>query len=348
MRIFSYSFLKRDSYPLELVNLLMKLSALRAKVEMRVDADARTMLDMEPSAKVQSVAHSSAMEGVQISSGKLESIVSQHVLPTNYNELEVFGYHNALREVLFNYQEMELSPENILGLHRRMMCQAGYKQGGNFKQDDKVYPKADGDDRWHSRFRPTSAAETPTAMERLTRAYRTAVQDPEIPELLLIPCMVADFMYVLPFQEGNGRVSRLLIMLTLYQTGWNVGRFVPLEEKMHRHQAEYYEALRLSGRGWGEGKNDYTPFILCFLDLLRQCYQQLNDSLAATERSNLTKADRIAAVMLRTPGPLSPQEICSELSDVGRSTVESVLSSLLESGVVQKIGVGRTTRYVRI
>lgn len=347
MRTFDYAFLKRELFPLDLVNLLMDLTGQRTLTELRIEEYARVFMNLESNAKRRSIVHSSAMEGISVSSERIEAIVTYHNAPASHNELEIFGYRNAQHDILFGYDELEVRNEDILHLHQRMMCRAGYKQGGQFKTDDSVFPTVDCDAGWHAHFRPVSAGDTYQVMEQLCNAYRSAREDAQIPPLLLIPCVAADFLYILPFQEGNGRMSRLLSMLMLYKSGWDVGKYVSFDEKLHSHQAEFCEALRLSSRGWTEGRNTYIPFITFFLGILQLCYKELDSCLSGRERSGLTKTARIEATMLRSQAPISTKEICEILPDVGRSTVESVLSAMLDSGSIRKTGFGRATRYVR-
>ncbi len=108
-------------------------------------------------------------------------------------------------------------------------------------------------------FSPTSASETPKAMEQLSlpiwmpEAMRISIS------FFLIPCVILDFLCIHPFRDGNGRMSRLLSLLLLYKNGFDAGKYVSFEEQINNYKAYYYEALRQSSVGWETNENSYFP-----------------------------------------------------------------------------------------
>ena len=162
-----------------------------------------------------------------------------------------------------------------------------------------------------------------------------------------MPCVILDFLCIHPFSDGNGRMSRLLTLLLLYQNGFDGGKYISLEEQINKHKDLYYEALEQSSSKWHENKNDYTPFIFNFLTMLYLCYKELDKRFAVVNSKRVTKKARIEATVLNSLQPISKKEICNILPDVSPTTVEAVLGRMVRTGSVQKLGSGQSTRYYR-
>ena len=227
------------------------------------------------------------------------------------------------------------------------MSIAGYAYGGQYKTDNNLILEVDAQGERRVRFRPTPAAETPRAMQQLELAYIAARDDAGIDQLLLIPCVILDFLCIHPFRDGNGRMSRLLSLLLLYKNGYDVGRYVSFEEQINQYKAYYYESLRASSEGWAENANSYFPFIENFLSTLYMCYKELDKRFAVVHGKKVTKKARVEATILNSLTPLSKAEICNILPDVSPTTVESVLGAMVREARIEKIGQGRSTRYLR-
>ena len=197
------------------------------------------------------------------------------------------------------------------------------------------------------RFRPTPAAETSQAMEQLELAYLEARNDANINQLLLIPCVILDFLCIHPFRDGNGRMSRLLSLLLLYKNGYDAGKYVSFEEQINNYKAYYYEALRQSSEGWENNENSYFPFIENFLSTLYMCYKELDKRFAVVHGKKITKKARVEATVLNSLTPISKAEICRILPDVSPTTVEAVLGAMVKSGSIKRIGQARSARYIK-
>lgn len=228
-----------------------------------------------------------------------------------------------------------------------MMSIAGYEFSGKYKADDNVILEVDADGSRRVRFHPTPAAETKQAMEQLELAYMEARNDANINQLLLIPCVILDFLCIHPFRDGNGRMSRLLSLLLLYKNGYDAGKYVSFEEQINNYKTWYYEALHQSSAGWEINKNSYFPFIENFLSTLYMCYKELDKRFAVVHGKKITKKARIEATVLNSLTPISKADICKILPDVSPTTVEAVLGSMVKSGSISRIGQGRSTRYIR-
>ena len=347
MRKFDYSFLNNGLLPASLVNLTANISALKTMAGIRKEEYAQVFTELEAVAKIQSIKSSNAMEGIVTSDERIAAIVNQNSAPLNHNEAEIAGYRDALNEIHLGFEHIDFRERDILRLHEIMMSLAGYEYGGQYKTDDNVILEVDADGYRRVRFRPAPAKETPKAMEQLELAYMEARSDANINQLLLIPCVILDFLCIHPFRDGNGRMSRLLSLLLLYKNGFDAGKYVSFEEQINNYKDYYYEALRQSSDGWETNENSYFPFMENFLSILYLCYKELDKRFAVVHGKRITKRARIEAVILNSLTPLSKAEICKILPDVSPTTVEAVLGAMVKSGAVKRIGASRSARYLK-
>jgi Fic family protein len=345
MRKFDYSFLKNGLLPVKIINLASNIASLKTIGEVRKDEHIRIFSELENIAKVQSIKSSNAIEGIVTSDERIAAIVNQNSAPLNHDEAEIAGYRDALNEVHMNYAHMDFLQSDILRLHEMMMSLAGYEFGGQYKTEDNVILEVDSSGHRRVRFRPTPATETAEAMEQLTFAYMDARDDAGINQLLLIPCVILDFLCVHPFRDGNGRMSRLLSLLLLYKNEYDVGKYISFEEQINNYKVYYYDALQQSSNGWEINENSFFPFIENFLFTLYMCYKELDKRFAVVHGKKVTKTARIEATVLNSLTPISKAEICKILPDVSPTTVEFVLGNMVKSGSIMKIGKGRATRY---
>lgn len=296
---------------------------------------------------MQSVKSSNAIEGIVTSDERINAIVNQNSAPLNHNEAEIVGYRDALNAIHLNYEYLDFRQSDILRLHGMMISIAGYEYGGQYKTDDNVILEVDAGGQRRVRFRPTPAAETPQAMEQLELAYMAARSDANINQLLLIPCVILDFLCIHPFRDGNGRMSRLLSLLLLYKNGYDARKYISFEEQINNYKAHYYEALRQSSDGWTQNDNSYFPFIENFLSMLYMCYKELDKRFAVVHGKKITKKARVEVTVLNSLTPISKADICHILPDVSPTTVEAVLGAMVKSGSIKRIGQGRNTRYIK-
>jgi len=347
MRCFDYAFLATDLLPSELINLTASIYQLNTANKERQRKHQKIYTELAYVARIQSVKSSNAIEGIITSDERIRQIVNRSSAPKNHDEMEIAGYRDALNLVHTQGQHLDFCGQDIKGLHALMMRVAGYSDGGQYKTIDNVILEVDDQGRRSVRFQPTPAHETEEAMEQLVLAYQEARANPKINPLLLIPCVILDFLCIHPFRDGNGRVSRLLTLLLTKLAGFDVGRYISFEEQINQHKDLYYEALHQSSQGWQQGENSYVPFILDFLSTLNCCYKDLDHRFAVVGDGSFTKTARIEAVVLNSLVPVSKAEILSLLPDISQSTVEKVLGDLVRSQRIIRLGKGRGTRYIR-
>lgn len=347
MRKFDYSFLDNGLLPANLINLTGVIYSLKTGAEIRKDEYEKIFTELEKIAKVQSVKSSNAIEGIVTSDERIKEIVNQSSKPLNHNESEIAGYRDALNQIHLNYSSIEFNENSILRLHEILMSYSGYEYGGKYKADDNLIIEEDKDGSRKVRFKPVSAIETPKAMEQLILAYIDASSNANINQLLLIPCVILDFLCIHPFKDGNGRMSRLLSLLLLYKNGFDAGKYVSFEEQINNSKGYYYEALKESSELWNANENSYIPFIQNFLSTLYMCYKELDKRFNVVNSKKITKKARIEATVLNNLTPISKAEICNVLPDVSPTTVEKVLGEMVKDGRIQVIGSGKNTKYIR-
>lgn len=347
MRRFDYSFLSKELLPPELMNVTNAISELKTMAAIRKEDYEDVFVKLESVAKVQSVKGSNAIEGIITTDKRIEQIVNRNSAPLNHSEMEIAGYRDALNLIHQGYERLRFRDEEILRLHQTMLQYTNDANAGQYKSDDNVIMETDIYGNRRIRFSPVSAEETPAAMEQMIYAYMDAKDDASINQLLLIPCVILDFLCIHPFGDGNGRMSRLLSLLLLYKAGFDAGKYISFEEQINNQKGAYYEALRQSSEGWHEGQNSYMPFIQNFIATLYMCYKELDKRFAVIHGKKVNKKGRIEAVVLDSLLPISKSEICTLLPDVSPGTVEQVVGQMVKDGRIEKIGNYKNAKYIK-
>ena len=348
MRKFDYSFLRNELLPANLINITGVIYSLKTGSEIRKESQEKIFTELEKIAKVQSVKSSNEIEGIVTSDERIKEIVNGSSKPQNHNEAEIAGYRDALNEIHLNYKSIDFNENTILRLHNIMMSYVEDGYGGKYKEEDNVILEIDNEGNRKVRFRPTMANETPKAMEQLIYAYLDVRDDSNINKLLLIPCVILDFLCIHPFKDGNGRMSRLLSLLLLYKNGFDVGKYISFEGQINKNKAYYYESLKESSTNWDKNENTYIPYIENFLTTLYMCYKELDKRFNVVNSKKITKKARIEATVLNSLTAISKSEICNILPDVSPTTVEAVLGKMVKEGIIETIGNGKNTKYRKV
>jgi Fic family protein len=332
--------------PAGLINVVEAIAALREREDQRKGGYPEVFTRLESIAKVQSVKGSNAIEGIVTSERRMNEIVNQNSAPLNHNEAEIAGYRDALALVHEGFQNLDIRERDILRLHETMLSYTP-ATGGVYKESDNVIMEVDPSGERRVRFAPTPAHETAATMEQLILAFMSARSSYHVNQLLLIPCFILDFLCIHPFADGNGRMSRLLSLLLLYKNGFDAGKYISFEEQINKGKWDYYEALRLSSVGWHENESSYFPFIENFATTLLYCYKELDKRFAVVNAKKVNKRGRVEATVLNSLLPISKQEICYVLPDVSPTTVEAALAAMVKNGLVEKVGKGKNTKYIK-
>ncbi len=347
MHRFDYSFLKSQSLASSVLSQAMAIATIRTLSEIRESQFEGVFNTLEHVAIIQSVKSSNEIEGIVTTDARIDAIVAQKCAPQNHNEAEIAGYRDALSLIHQHHDSLDVCQTDILRLHQIMSGFIEDPLAGKYKTENNLILEYDADGTRHVRFRPVAAIDTPLAMEQLELAWSEAKADSSINPLILIPCVILDFLCIHPFKDGNGRMARLLTILMLYKFGYDVCRYISLESQINTFKNDYYAALFQSSDGWDNNSNNYAPFIQHSLYMLYRCYKELDNRFALFNNGRQKKHERIEATVMNSLIPISKAEICQLLPDISPTTVESVLGTMVKTGKIIRVGAGRSTRYIK-
>ncbi len=331
----------------DIVSMLSLLHEFRGRQELYIEAESDVLTALLDIAKIQSTKASNKIEGIYTSDERLEALVMEKSEPRNRSEEEIAGYREVLATVHDSYEYIPIRPNNILQLHRDLYSFSSSETSGKFKNTDNVIAESGKDGKQMVRFTPVPAFQTAEAMAMLCAEFNSAIERSEYDALLLIPMFVLDFLCIHPFNDGNGRMSRLLTLLLLYRSGYIVGKYVSIEMLIEKTKETYYEALQSSSAGWHENISDYTSFVKYYLGVLLKGYNEFQDRIGHLKYRKLSKTDRVRAIFDKKLGIIKKSDIASLCPDISETTIERTLKELLESRVVEKVGKGRATGYVK-
>jgi Fic family protein len=347
MREFDYKTLPQKLLTNDIVNMIAAIHEYKGKQDFYIKAKPDALAVMLEIAKIQSTEASNRIEGIVTTKERLKAICTEKVQPRNRPEREIAGYREVLALVHESYDYMPPRPNILLQMHRNLYQYSQSGLGGNFKNTDNVIEEAGADGKSKVRFVPIPAFETPDAIERLTTEYINAVNKGEIDPLILIPSFILDFLCIHPFNDGNGRMSRLLTLLLLYRSGYIVGKYISLEMIIEKTKDSYYDVLRESSENWHESSNDYLPFVRYTLGIILNAYTEFASRIELMQDASLSKPARIKRLFDNTLGIMSKQTIAEKCPDISTTTIEQTLGDLLKAGYIVKLGSGRSTAYIK-
>ena len=329
----------------DIVALLTQIHEFKGEQNLFIEANSDTLTQLVEIAKIQSTEASNKIEGIYTSDDRLKKIVQDKTTPRTRNEQEIAGYRDVLATIHESYEYIPLRPTMILQFHRDLYKFSGMSIGGNYKTSDNVIAETDAEGNRFVRFQPVPAWETAEAIDMACQAYSQAVQGGADP-LLLIPMFVLDFLCIHPFNDGNGRMSRLLTLLLLYRSGYIVGKYISIEKVIEQSKETYYETLYQSSAGWHENENDYAPFVRYLLGTIVAAYREFSSRVQLLVTSGLSKPDRIRELIKNTLGKITKSEIMEKFPDISQATVQRTLIELQKNNEIIKLSGGRYTAYI--
>ena len=348
MRDFDYIASPAKLLTPEIVQMVSRIHEHKGKQELFLEANVDELKMLLEVALIQRTGASNRIEGIFTSDKRLEELVSQKAEPRNRSEQEIAGYREVLSTIYEGYEYISPRPNIILQLHRDLYSYSQGAAGGSYKNSDNVIAETDAEGHQKARFIPVPAFQTAEAMEELCARFLEAWEADRIDKLVLIPMFILDFLCIHPFNDGNGRMSRLLTLLLFYKAGYIVGKYVSMEMLIEKTKETYYEALQASSTGWHEGENSYEPFVKYYLGIMLKAYNEFESRVEHLKHRSLSKPDRIKAVIDNKVGKITKKEIMEFCPDISRVTVERTLTNLVKSGYIAKVGAGPSTGYVRI
>lgn len=345
MRLFDFKKEYQKLLTPEIVALLSQIHEYKGQQNLFIEAKQDVLAELLEIAKIQSTEASNRIEGIITTDERLKKIVRDKTMPKNRSEREIAGYRDVLNSIHENYDYIPPKPGVILQLHRDLYKYSGTTFGGNFKNSDNIIAETLPDGTKRIRFQPVPAWETPEAMTMLSDAFYEALGSEDMDPLLLIPMFILDFLCIHPFNDGNGRMSRLLTLLLLYRSGYIVGKYISIEKIIADSKDTYYEALQQSSYDWHEGANDYLPFVRYILGIIVAAHRDFSARVELLTTKGLSKPDRIREIIRNNTGKITKAQIMEKCPDISHITVQRALADMMKNNEILKIGGGRYTSY---
>lgn len=332
-----------ESVPATASWYLADLGEARGKQELFTAQSPQVLRVLREHALIESAVSSNRIEGVEIDAGRVGTIVFGSPLLKDREEEAISGYRDALRMIHQQGTELQISEELILKFHR--LCSGNIWDAGHYKEKDGDIVQKYPDGRQRVRFKTVTAVETPRFMPQLTQLWHDCIRERWVHPLVGLGGFNLDFLCVHPFRDGNGRVSRLLLLLQLYQLGYEVGRYVSLERLIEQQKERYYETLEQSSRGWHESKHDPWPYISYLLFILKTAYCEFEERVGLTASPKGAKADEVIRAISRQTGEFRIADIERACPGVGREWIRKLLADMKHRGEVSVEGRGPAARW---
>lgn len=328
-----------------IINLISKIHEYKGKQSYLLDTKKDTLETLLKVARIQSTSSSNKIEGIYTTDKRINEIVNQKVEPKNRNEEEIAGYRDVLTLIHENYNFIDINQNTILQLHRDLYKYTGYSYGGKFKNSQNFIEEENENGKKKIRFTPLSPIETPIAIEDLCKNYNNLVNNELCDLLVLIPIFILDFLSIHPFNDGNGRMSRLLTLLLLYKANYMVGKYISIEKIIEETKDSYYDTLEKSSINWYNNENDYSYFVEYYLGIILNAYKEFDSRISIIENKKITAYDRIIDIFKNNIIPIDKAFVTNKCPDLSETTIERILNKLLKEENIVKISGGRYTKY---
>ena len=346
MRDFNYGKLRNIKWDNEVLGLVAQIHEYKGKQTLFLKQKPATLEKLVEIAKIQSTESSNKIEGIVTTATRIKQLCDQKTTPRNRDEEEISGYRDALSLIHESYEYIPIKSSYILQLHRVLYRYSQRSIGGRFKNTQNYITEIKESGEQIVRFMPLDPFETPTAIEKMCESFNRETDACEVDPLILIPAFIVDFLCVHPFNDGNGRMSRLLTTLLLCRAGYVVGKYVSLESKIEKTKESYYKALEKSDINWNREENDLTPFIKYILGTVLAAYRDFEQRVILVEDKS-PAIDLVRNAVNNTIGKFTKRDIMELVPSVGKSSVENSLKILIEEGVIGRDGKGKATFYFR-
>ena len=346
MRNFDYENFIHKQWDSEILSYVGKIHEYKGRQEIFLKQQSQELKRLIDIAKIQSTESSNKIEGIVTTNTRIHQLLNEKTTPKNRDESEILGYRDVLNTIHENYEYIPIRSSYILQLHRDLYKYSYSASGGKFKSVQNYINVKTLEGNEYVLFTPLSPYETPDAVERICQNYNNIINSEKLDELLLIPVFISDFLCIHPFNDGNGRISRLLTTLMLYKNKYFVGKYISLEKIIEQTKISYYESLQETSKNWHEGHNNYRAFIKYFLQTVLRAYKELEERIQLVE-DKLSAYKMVKKVVESTLGTFTKKEIMEKCPKIGSSSVESALKKLKDEGIIKSLGMGRSTKYVR-
>lgn len=347
MRDFHYTAIREQKWDSEILGLIAAIYKEAGKQEMYLKQRPEELEKLVEIAKVQSTEASNAIEGIVTTSTRIRQLVEEKTAPRNRDEQEIAGYRDALNIIHENFDAIPITRNYILQLHKVLYSHMNNSMAGQTKSVQNYISATYPNGHTETLFTPLAPFETPEALERICDEYNRVIGNMEAEPLIVIPIFIHDFLCIHPFNDGNGRMSRLLTTLLLYRNGFYVGKYISLEAKIAKNKDLYYAALRQAQEGWHEGTEDAVPFIKYLLGIILSAYRDFEDRFSLVEQKK-PALETVRQATLNKIGRFSKQDIRELCPALSVSSIEGALRKLVASGELKREGNGKSTCYYRL
>lgn len=347
MRAFNYSAIRNKKWDSDILGLIASIYKESGKQELYLKLRPDKLEKLVEIAKVQSTQASNAIEGIVTTNTRIRQLVEEKTMPKNRDEQEIAGYRDVLNIIHENFDVIPLTQNYILQLHKILYSHMNNPMAGRTKNVQNYITASYPDGHTEILFTPLSPSETPEALDRICEEYDRVIGNTEVEPLIAIPTFIHDFLCIHPFNDGNGRMSRLLTTLLLYRSGFCIGRYISLEAKIAASKDIYYDALRKAQSGWHEGKEDVIPFIKYMLGTVLAAYKDFEDRFALVG-SKLSAEETVRRATKQKIGRFTKQDIRDICPSLSISSVEGALRKLVAMDELKREGTGKSTCYYRL
>lgn len=347
MRNFNYSKIKDQKWDSEILSLIAAIYKEAGKQELSLKQRPAELEKLVEIAKVQSTKSSNAIEGIVTTSTRIRQLVEEKTTPHNRDEQEIAGYRDVLNLIHENFDVIPITKNYILQLHKIMYSHMNNPMAGHTKNVQNYISKTYPDNLREILFTPLAPYETSEALDKICEEYNYVIGNAEVEPLIVIPVFIHDFLCIHPFNDGNGRMSRLLTTLLLYQNGFYIGKYISLEAKIAKNKDLYYDALAKSQTGWHEGEEDNVPFIKYILGTILSAYKDFSERFALVETKH-SALDTVRLAVQDKVGRFKKQDIIEICPSLSLSSVEGALRKLVAAGELKREGKGKNTCYYRL
>lgn len=346
MRKFNYSMIGEQKWDSEMLGLIAAIYKEAGKQELYLKQRPEELEKLVEIAKIQSTEASNAIEGIVTTNTRIRQLVEEKISPKNRNEQEIAGYRDVLNIIHESFDAIPITQNYILQLHKILYSHMNNPVAGRTKTVQNYISATYPDGHVETLFTPLAPFETPEALDKICAEYNRVIGNMELEPLIAIPVFIHDFLCIHPFNDGNGRMSRLLTTLLLYRNGFYVGKYISLEAKIAQNKDLYYSALAASQSGWHEGSEDVVPFMKYMLGTILAAYKDFEERMAFVE-PKLSAFEMVTKASKFKIGRFTKQdirELCPTISD---SSIEGALRKMVASGELKKEGKGKNTCYYR-
>ena len=347
MRDFHYTAIREQKWDSEILGLIAAIYKEAGKQEMYLKQRPEELEKLVEIAKVQSTEASNAIEGIVTTSTRIRQLVEEKTAPRNRDEQEIAGYRDALNIIHENFDAIPITRNYILQLHKVLYSHMNNPMAGQTKSVQNYISATYPNGHTETLFTPLAPFETPEALDRICDEYNRVIGNMEAEPLIVIPIFIHDFLCIHPFNDGNGRMSRLLTTLLLYRNGFYVGKYISLEAKIAKNKDLYYAALRQAQEGWHERTEDAVPFIKYLLGIILSAYRDFEERFSLVEQKK-PALETVRQATLNKIGRFSKQDIRELCPALSVSSIEGALRKLVASGELKREGNGKNTCYYRL